>query len=193
MSATQGQRRLEPVRRVVTGLNAEGRSTVVSDEIAPFGWAFPNIPDYGGTDIWRTQVPADNSDSAEPCYTPFPLEPSPGGVVFRIAQFPPDKWFLSSFDADEAFGAMEGSEHVTNDNVQGNGTMHRTTTVDLAVVLSGEVYAVLEDGEVRLGVGDTFVQRGTVHGWSNRTDEVCRVAIILVDAGLDAAASGKGH
>ena len=78
-------------------------------------------------------------------------------------------------------------------NAHPNGAISSLMTVDLAVVLSGEVYAVLEEGEVRLGVGDTFVQRGTVHGWSNRTDEVCRVAIILIDAGLDAATSEKGH
>jgi hypothetical protein len=193
MSNPQEQQRgLRPVRRVVTGLDAQGRSTVVSDEICPFSYAFPGVPDYGATDIWRTQVPADNSDPAEPCYTPYPVEPAPGGLVFRISQFPPDELFVADFDVNAAFGDMPGTGHVTDSASFGNGTMHITTTVDCAVIISGEIYAQLEEGEVKLSAGDTLVQRGTVHGWSNRSSENCLIAFVLIDSGL-AAAAGTGR
>jgi hypothetical protein len=187
------ERGLKPVRRVVTGLDAEGRSTVVSDETCPFTFAFPGIPDYGATDIWRTRVPADNSDPAEPCHVPFGVEPAAGGLVFRISQFPPDALFLADFDRTAAFGAMPGTRHVTEGAPLGNGTMHTTTTVDCAVVVSGEIYALLEDGEVKLSAGDTLVQRGTVHGWSNRGSEDCLIAFVLIDAGLPATEAEVGR
>jgi hypothetical protein len=176
------ERTLKPVRRVVTGLNAEGRSTVVSDQICPFTFAFPGIPDFGATDIWRTRVPADNTDLTEPCFVPFGVQPSEGGIVFRITQLPPDALFLEGFNRDVAFSAMPGMPHNDGGESSGNQTMHRTSTVNMTVVVSGEIYALLEDCEVKLNAGDTLIQRGTVHGWSNRTSENCIIALVLVDA-----------
>jgi uncharacterized cupin superfamily protein len=60
--------------------------------------------------------------------------------------------------------------------------MHRTRTLDYAIVLSGEIYAVLDEGEVLLEAGDVLVQRGTNHAWSNRSERPCRIAFVLVDA-----------
>jgi uncharacterized cupin superfamily protein len=59
---------------------------------------------------------------------------------------------------------------------------HTTDTVDYAIVLEGEIWAVLDDDEVLMQQGDVLVQRGTGHAWSNRSDKYCRVAFILVDA-----------
>jgi len=52
--------------------------------------------------------------------------------------------------------------------------MHKTRTVDYCIVFSGEIWAVLDEGEVLLRAGDCLVQRGTHHAWSNRTDEPAR-------------------
>jgi quercetin dioxygenase-like cupin family protein len=54
--------------------------------------------------------------------------------------------------------------------------------VDYAIVLSGEIYALMDEGEVLLRAGDVLVQRGTHHAWSNRTDEPARLAFVLIDA-----------
>ena len=51
-----------------------------------------------------------------------------------------------------------------------------------AIVLSGEIFAMMDDGEVLLRAGDVLVQRGTNHAWSNRTDENAVVAFVLIDA-----------
>jgi quercetin dioxygenase-like cupin family protein len=59
--------------------------------------------------------------------------------------------------------------------------MHTTDTVDYAIVLSGEIYAVMEENETLMRTGDVLVQRGTNHAWSNRSTEVCRLAFILID------------
>ena len=55
-------------------------------------------------------------------------------------------------------------------------------TVDYAICLEGEIWAVLDEGETLMRAGDVLIQRGTYHAWSNRSDRVCRVAFILVDA-----------
>src|SRR5882672_4058481 len=60
--------------------------------------------------------------------------------------------------------------------------MHKTCTVDYCIVLSGEIWAVLDEGEVLLRAGDCLVQRGTNHAWSNRTDKPCVIAFVLIAA-----------
>jgi len=59
---------------------------------------------------------------------------------------------------------------------------HRTETVDYAIVLSGEIYALMDEGETLMKAGDCLVQRGTNHAWANRSDAPCLVAFILVNA-----------
>jgi uncharacterized cupin superfamily protein len=60
--------------------------------------------------------------------------------------------------------------------------MHRTATIDYAIILSGQIDMLLDDTEVHLQAGDTVVQRGTNHAWVNRGDQPCRIAFILVSA-----------
>jgi uncharacterized cupin superfamily protein len=60
--------------------------------------------------------------------------------------------------------------------------MQRTRTLDFCLVLDGEVTLVLDTEEVQLSAGDTVVQRGTNHAWSNRSDKPCRIAISSHDA-----------
>ncbi len=59
---------------------------------------------------------------------------------------------------------------------------HKTDTIDYAIVLKGEIWALMDDGETLLRQGDVLVQRGTNHAWSNRTDEPAVLAFVLIDA-----------
>ena len=52
--------------------------------------------------------------------------------------------------------------------------MHRTQSVDYGIVLEGEIWRVLDDGETPMRQGDVFIQRGTNHAWSNRSSGKCR-------------------
>lgn len=58
--------------------------------------------------------------------------------------------------------------------------MHRTRSLDYAIVLSGEIDMLLDDGEVHLKAGDVLVQQATNHAWVNRSKEICRIAFILM-------------
>ncbi len=59
--------------------------------------------------------------------------------------------------------------------------MHRTETVDYAIVLEGEIWAVMDEDETLLRAGDILVQRGTSHAWANRSAKTARVAFVLID------------
>ena len=63
--------------------------------------------------------------------------------------------------------------------------MHRTETVDYAVVLEGEITMLLDDSEVPLKAGDVVIQRGTNHAWSNRSGTPVRMLYVLMDARFD--------
>jgi quercetin dioxygenase-like cupin family protein len=63
------------------------------------------------------------------------------------------------------------------------GRMHRTRSMDYAVILSGSIVLQLDEGvEVELHVGDVLVQRGTIHNWINRGAAPCTIAFVLIDA-----------
>ena len=60
--------------------------------------------------------------------------------------------------------------------------LHRTETIDYAVVMSGEIEMQLDIGKVHLRAGDVLVQQATDHAWENRGGKNCRIAFILIDA-----------
>ena len=57
---------------------------------------------------------------------------------------------------------------------------HVTDSIDYAVVISGEIYMQLDEGEVFLKAGDVLVQRATIHNWVNRGTEPCVIAFVLI-------------
>ena len=60
--------------------------------------------------------------------------------------------------------------------------MHMTKSIDFGIVLTGEIYLVLDKQEVLLKATDTIIQRGTAHAWSNRSNQDCLMAYVLLDA-----------
>jgi quercetin dioxygenase-like cupin family protein len=59
---------------------------------------------------------------------------------------------------------------------------HRTSSIDYAIVISGEIDMELDDTVVHLRAGDVLVQRGTIHNWVNNSSEPCVIAFVLIDA-----------
>lgn len=111
-------------------------------------------PPGGRRVFWTTEgFPVDNTGNDDSSDRETGLTLS-NGTVFRIVQFDP-----------------------------GNSPRrHRTSSVDYAVVMSGEIDMELDDEVVHLQAGDVLVQRGTVHNWMNRGAEPCRIAFVLIDA-----------
>ena len=172
---------LKPIRRVITGHNAKGKSVILSDAPSPHTLTIPGQPNFGLTNLWITNgAPADNAGSADAAAVPVVLEPPANGSIFRVVEFPPDQ-SLAGFDRKAAFDSM-GAGHAMDADASRHPGMHKTDTVDYAIVLSGEIWALMDEGETLLRAGDVLVQRGTNHAWSNRSGAPCLVAFILISA-----------
>jgi mannose-6-phosphate isomerase-like protein (cupin superfamily) len=166
-------------RRVVTGHDAQGRSVILMDGESPHSFVLEKAGGLQLTELWETtSSPADNAGSADAAGHERRIEPRDGGTVFRIIAYPPDSVRLKTLKPEEFFSSM-GAQAADAARHPG---MHKTDTVDYAIVLSGEIYAVMDEGEVLLRAGDCLVQRGTSHAWSNRTNEPCAIAFVLVAA-----------
>ena len=169
------------VRRVVTGHDADGKSIIATDGIAPNMKEMPSFPGLALTDLWETKgAPAINDGTADLAARPIHLEPPKHGTILRIVEFPPDSTRPGGSDGREGFKAI-GAGHV-QDKHSSDPMMHRTSTVDYIFVLKGEIYAVMEKGETLLKAGDVFIQRGTMHSWSVRSNEPCIIGVVLVNA-----------
>ena len=178
------------IRRVVTGHDKNGKSIVISDGLTPTVIANPLRPGHRSTDVWKTKAtPAPiTADEPDPTYEPRTTHPPQNGTVIRITELQPESDELRNMKADKVhavFAAMGSEAASTFKEGVRHPLMHRTETIDYAVVLEGEITLVLEDTDVVLRAGDVVIQRGTNHSWSNRSNKVCRMLYILIDGRFD--------
>jgi len=92
-----------------------------------------------------------------------------------VVDFPPESGTRSREAVLKEMGVADhgGARHAA---------MHRTRSVDYAIVIEGAIDMLLDDSEVHLEAGDVLVQQGTNHAWVNRGDRPCRIAFVLIDA-----------
>jgi hypothetical protein len=161
-------------RRVVTG-HAGGKSVVLYDGPAP-NRKLRQATGLASTLLWVTdETPADISGSTDRAAREVGVPPPPNGSIFRLVEFPPGRKEMSR-DAvleEMGIGAQGEAKHPG---------MHRTRSIDYAVVLEGEIDMLLDDSEVHLAAGDVLVQQGTNHAWVNRGSRPCRMVFVLIDA-----------
>ncbi len=170
------------IRRVVTGHNAAGNSVFIID--APTPHVFSRTKGSAIVhELWETAAtPADNRGSADAIARGHRLPPPQNGSVFRVIEYPPDSERLAAIAREHALPDDSGRAEATDRNSPRHPGFHKTDTIDYAIVLSGEIFAMMDDGEVLLKAGDVLIQRGTNHAWSNRTAEPAVVAFVLIDA-----------
>jgi mannose-6-phosphate isomerase-like protein (cupin superfamily) len=169
-------------RRVVTGHDELGRSIILMDGESPNSVYLEKAGGLQSTELWETVgSPADNTASKDAAERERRIEPAAGGTVFRIIEYPPDRVRLRTLDPKVNYANLEAT-HATDRTGRRHPGTHRTNTVDYAIILSGEIYAVMDVGEVLLHAGDCLIQRGTNHAWSNRTNDPCVIAFVLVSA-----------
>lgn len=147
------------MKRIVTGHSPDGKAIVL--HAGDFTNAAEDKVLFWR--LWKTKAPVDlpytGDDSEEQIYRSMLSDlPKPGETKFTFGTFP---------------GNTEGH-------------MHATDTVDYVVIVSGEIWLVLEDGsDVHLTAGDCVVQNGTVHAFHNRTSEPCTLGAIMVGATMN--------
>jgi uncharacterized cupin superfamily protein len=172
-------------RRVVV-VDENDRSKVIADGPTPDVRTDPARPGFFSARMWVTdRTPIALKNLRESLDLPHALEPPPGGSVCRILAFPPDAAFRGNVGRKEveAYFAAMGAPHAsTYAPGAPHPYMQKTRTLDLCLVLEGEITLVLDTEEVELKAGDTVVQRGTNHAWSNRSEKPCVVAISSHDA-----------
>ena len=165
---------MKPVRRVVTG-HRDGKAVVIYDSAAP-NQKLRAASGVVSTLIWVTdESPADIGGSADRAAREIGVPPPARGTVFRVVDFPPEQGARSR---EAILREMGVAEHAA---ARHHG-MHRTRSVDYALVLEGEIDMLLDDSEVHLRAGDVLVQQGTNHAWVNRGAVPCRMAFVLIDA-----------
>jgi quercetin dioxygenase-like cupin family protein len=167
------------MRRIVTGHDANGRSVVIIDD-APAAVLLDKAGGLRLTELWATSATPAGFSTIDKSKRARRIEPDARGTVFRVIEYPPDAERLKSLQPEEYFSAM-GAQAADKATRRHPG-MHRTKTLDYAIVLSGEIYAVLDEDEVLLKAGDVLVQQGTNHAWSNRTEKPAIIAFVLIDA-----------
>jgi hypothetical protein len=168
---------VKPVRRIVTGHDAEGRSIFLEDGPAPNVFRPSHSPNVGLTNLWLTDaLPASNGDGPDPTAQPFRLEPPANGNVVRIVEFPPDKErnYGNQAEVFRQYGAAQA-----HDAKARHPGFHKTQSIDYAIVVEGEIWALMDVGETLMKTGDVLIQRGTNHAWSNRSDRPARVCFVL--------------
>jgi mannose-6-phosphate isomerase-like protein (cupin superfamily) len=168
------------LRRVVTKLDESGKAVVMSDDSIPLlASRSPN----GVGEIWvTTKSPARLSFIDDLAHIKTGVQPPRNGTVFRVVDFPPITEEIEKRPVD-MLQKIVGAE-----NTPGKGQppkhpyMHRTRSVDYAIVLSGEIEMMLDNQTLALKAGDIVVQQATNHAWINRSKGLARVAFVLMDS-----------
>ena len=176
-----------PFRRIVTGHDAQG-AAIIQEDGPP-----PRVQRIGGEigpvfyEVWNTRETPARIDraSGEPPEDGIILAAPKHGTRIRVLDIPPEDHRIGQVTPEEAqkhfeeVGASGASSHT------GKGSrhafMHRTETIDYGIVLEGEIVLIVDEGETTVRAGDIVIQRGTNHGWANRSDKNCRIAFILID------------
>jgi mannose-6-phosphate isomerase-like protein (cupin superfamily) len=165
-------------RRVVTGLDAQGRSIIVSEGPSP-----GRFESGEWEEIWAfDRLPASITDPADPvAIDRFRLTPLPGQIAVRL-------FTIAGHDgADRSTASLEWAQKIDHAETEAPSDespwMHRTPTIDIIVIVSGEMDLMLDGGHVvHLVPGDSVVQPGTMHAWRNTATEPCLAVAVMVRA-----------
>ena len=171
---------LPAIRRIVTADDAGGKSRIAEDAPAGAIRTVPERPGYRAVNVWRTsQTPASIEDPDSTAKHEGILPPK-SGTILRVIDFPPEP--KDPAERDRRIKATFGGiyKDATHDGRKHPG-MHRTDTVDYAIVLEGEIWAVMDEDETLMRAGDILIQRGTNHAWANRSQKTARIAFVLID------------
>ena len=174
------QKAAPEVRRVVTKLDDSGKAVVMLDDRIELSNVRP--PNFVAN-MWVTERSlADFSWTQDRAKTKTGLTPPKGGTVFRIVDFAPEPEGVARMDMNTMQRVVGAADTPAKGLPPRHPMMHRTRTLDYAIVMSGEIDMLLDEGEVHLKAGDVVVQQATNHAWVNRGKEPCRIAFILMDS-----------
>ena len=175
------------LRRIVTENGADGRSAIRFDGGPAKVLA---VDEAGLAEIWTTALASDGLQGGEDRLAAEDVRLEPGKNAVKARWFtvaPEDKSKSAEENEDIAAGvfAAIGAAHARVDPSR-HPMMHKTNTLDVIVMVKGEVDMLLDDGEARsLKPGDVVIQRATNHAWVNRGTETALLVAVLINAGQE--------
>jgi hypothetical protein len=168
------------IQQIVTGNDDQGNSIFLSEtsDVTPVQGSL--LPGFKSFELWSTKkdsvVPhKEDLNNVEHYF------PETNASIFRVITFPPQA--ESSFDfspeaVEETKSLFPGLIEHLDPTSPG---MHTTNSIDYGIVLDGEIFLELDNGEERLlTVGSCVVQNGTRHAWVNKSDKPATMAFILL-------------
>jgi mannose-6-phosphate isomerase-like protein (cupin superfamily) len=168
------------IRRVVTGVDKDNKAIVLFDSSLTLKLGGSGNP---AANLWMTDsLPPGFSFREDTATKPLGLSPPDNGTVIRMVEFPPLD------PAKEAAMASDFMMKVVGEHAPARGLppkhplMHRTRTVDYAIIMAGEIDMMLDDAVVHVKAGDVVIQQATNHAWVNRGKEPCRIVFVLMDS-----------
>jgi naringenin degradation protein FdeH len=168
----------DDIRHVVTGLDNDSHAVVLYDsrvglQSGPFGIA--------STNLWITDSYPPSLSKEDTANRPIGVSPPDNGTKFRVVEFGPLDAATEAKMPPEMI--MKGVNHPPAKGLPvKHPMMHRTRSLDYAVILSGEIDMMLDDTSVHLKQGDMVVQQATNHGWVNHGTQPCRILFVLMDS-----------
>jgi mannose-6-phosphate isomerase-like protein (cupin superfamily) len=166
------------IRRVVTGLDERNHAVVLFDSPISLKQDSPVI---SSTNFWITDSAPPSLSKQDPANRPIGVSPPDNGTKFRLVEFAPLDSATEAKLPPEMI--MKGVSHPPEKGIPvKHPMMHRTRTLDYAVILSGEIDMMLDDTSVHLKQGDVIVQQATNHGWVNHSAQPCRILFVLMDS-----------
>jgi mannose-6-phosphate isomerase-like protein (cupin superfamily) len=166
------------IRRVVTGHDEQGRPVFVSDGVPPR--TVTSEAGHGLSELlWFTTPPATTSDGSDAVPELVGRFPENGASTCRLIRFP---GFPPGTPVDDTWLRVPGDDPA-------HPGLHRSETLDLMIVIEGNITLGLDDGDYALGPGDAVVQRGTVHRWRVVGETPCTFLSILMSPDPNADAS----
>lgn len=172
------------LRRIVTANDAKGRSEIALDAKPAKVLA---VDEAGLAEIWTAALTADALLSGDDrlAAEDVRLEPDRNAVKVRWFSVAPEDATKSAEEneAAAAFGfAAVGASHARADTAR-HPAMHKTDTLDVIILVRGEVDMLLDNDEVKsLKPGDVVIQRATNHAWVNRGKETALLVAVLINA-----------
>ncbi len=177
----------QSVRRVVTGLNENGRARVLMDGPSPhvMEGAASAI-----TEIWsNSESPATYDNEGDRAIFPMQHDPDPGGTLCRVLEMAPGVEIPEGIPLEQLlevarnlFSGMQSDFEPTLESVARHPSFHKTDSLDYLCILSGRLTMLMDDDEeVTLEAGDVVVQQGVMHGWRVEGDEPVRMFAVLID------------
>jgi uncharacterized cupin superfamily protein len=164
------------MRRVITGINQQGKSVFTRDDESPH---FFQIGNFEMGSLWFDAQASIPNGLGDPAQGKEHTLPQPGQAVVRYVVFPPKAEMEAMMQGADSTETEVGDFQVEAENP----AMHTTETIDYGFVLAGSITLELDDGQKKvLNTGDFFLQSGTRHAWGNDTDQRAVIGVVMVGA-----------